>query len=107
MGEDGFMAEMGGKVGFMFNWKTLGYFMRFKDSEGRPLFLHDIRNGRALYVVWLPLLHQLPHAGLGAGNKALAFGNWSYYNIRRISSMRFRVFDELYGLRDQIAGRRI
>jgi HK97 family phage major capsid protein len=98
--------EAGSPV-WMFNDTTLKYLRKIKDANDRPIFVpgyeQGVPGGAPSTLLGRGLRINQHMADLGAGNKPIAFGDFSYYVIRDIMAMEmFRFADSPYISKGQI-----
>lgn len=87
-----------GNAKFMMNDGTLKQIRKLKDDDGRPLFLPSydagIRGGIPAELMGQQIVINQDVAALGAGNKAMLYGDFSYYIIRDVMALTLLRFDD-------------
>jgi HK97 family phage major capsid protein len=97
------------KCGWMCRQTTVDVIAKLKDSNGRPLGLIEYSLRRVPYLWGYPIYvsPSVPALGPGspaAGNKALLFGDFGAWKVRRVAdSLRVRRLAERYAEYGQIA----
>ena len=93
-GEGGFMAESGGKTGFLMSRQAEAVCKKMKDADNRPLWIPSIREGQPNMMTGWPYEVAYNMDAVTANKKPIMFGNFSYYAIRQINEVDiFRFFD--------------
>ena len=93
-GEGAFMAETGGKTGFLMSREAEAICKKMKDADNRPLWLPSIREGEPNMMTGWPYEISYSMDAVAASKVPVLFGNFSYYAIRQINEVDvFRFFD--------------
>ena len=98
MGEGGFNAEGGGRIGFLFSDAMERAARLFKDSDNRPLWIPSVRDGAPNMFAGWPYEVSGPMSTNGSPTTTddipALFGNFSYFAIRTVQSIEiFRFMD--------------
>jgi len=81
---------------FVFNQTTLNFLRKLKDKYGRPVFNVSLAVGVPDTILGYGYTVDNAFANIGAGNKSVAFGDFSKYVVRRALDFTLVRFDELY-----------
>lgn len=84
------------KAHWAFNDKTLLGFKQLKDSTGRPLWLPDVAGVAPATIDGDQYQIDQGMPDVAAGKKAVLYGDFSYFQIRRVKGMALRRLDEKY-----------
>ena len=68
----------------------------FNSSDARPLWQLSMRDGEPDRIEGFPYIVNQDMASFGAGNKPIAFGDFSHYIIRMAGDTTFVRLDERY-----------
>lgn len=85
-----------GNSRWLFNDNTLLGFKKLKDGDGRPLWLPDIAGVAPATIDGDQYQIDQGMPNVGAGAKAVAYGDFSYFQIRRVKGMALRRLTEKY-----------
>lgn len=96
-----------GNCGWMFNDSTLKKLRQMKDSQNRPIFVPGyevgVPGGVPDTLLGSPITINQDFASMAASAKSIAFGDFSYYNIRDVMEMQmFRFTDSAYAKLGQV-----
>ncbi|WP_421167967.1 phage major capsid protein [Aeromonas dhakensis] len=81
---------------WLFNDKTLLGFKQLKDGNGRPLWLPDVSGVAPATIDGDQYQIDQGMPDVAAGKKAVLYGDFSYFQIRRVKGMALRRLDEKY-----------
>lgn len=90
------------KAEFLCNEALVLQLMTMKDNNGNYIWKPGLEVGKPDTILNRPLRTSTFMPGLAAGNKALAFGDYSYYWIADRQNRTFRRLNELYARTDQV-----
>ena len=79
----------GGRIGFMLSHDALKTVMKLKDSQGNPIWLQSIRDGRPGTILGYPYRVNHFMDSLADNTHPVAFGNFNYYEERIVNGMLF------------------
>ena len=96
-----------GNCGWMFNDNTLMKIRQMKDSQNRPIFVPGyevgIPGGVPDTLLGSPITINQDMANMAASAKSIAFGDFSFYNIRDVMDVTmFRFTDSAYAKLGQV-----
>lgn len=96
-----------GNCGWMFNDVTLKKLRQMKDGQGRPIFVPGyeagVPGGAPDTLLGSPITINQDMASMGASAKSIAWGDFSFYNIRDVMEMAlFRFEDSAYAKLGQV-----
>lgn len=88
----------GPSVAFMMADTTLAALKKLTigTSDDRPLWQPDMINGTPGLLEGFPIVVNDDFPAIGAGNKSVAFGDWSKYIIRQVGGVNVMRLDERY-----------
>lgn len=89
-------AYRSGNTRWAFNDNTLLGFKELKDSTGRPLWLPDVSGVAPATIDGDQYQIDQGMPDVAAGKKAVLYGDFSYFQIRRVKGMALRRLDEKY-----------
>lgn len=89
-------AYRAGNSHWMFNDNTLLGFKELKDGNGRPLWLPDVAGVAPATIDGDQYQIDQGMPNVAAGKKAVAYGDFSYFQIRRVKGMALRRLTEKY-----------
>ena len=89
-------AYRAGNTRWVFNDNTLLGFKELKDSTGRPLWLPDVAGVAPATIDGDQYQIDQGMPDMAAGKKAVLYGDFSYFQIRRVKGMALRRLDEKY-----------
>lgn len=81
---------------WVFNDNTLLGFKQLKDSTGRPLWLPDVAGVAPATIDGDQYQIDQGMPSVAAGKKAVLYGDFSYFQIRRVKGMELRRLSEKY-----------
>ena len=90
------------KAEFLCNEAVVLQLMTLKDNNGNYIWKPGLEIGKPDTLLNRPLKTSAFMPGVAAGNKVLAFGDYSYYWIADRQSRTFRRLNELYARTDQV-----
>ena len=90
------------KAQFLCNESMVLQLMTLKDNNGNYLWKPGLDIGKPDTLLNRPLRTSSFMPGLSAGNKAMTFGDYSYYWIADRKNRTFRRLNELYARTDQV-----
>lgn len=90
-----------GNASWMFNRTVLGFAMKTKDSQGRPIFMPSLVPGAPGTILGSPY-YTNPNMPTGASAKGVIYGDLSQQYIREVGTMTFVRLDELYAANGQV-----
>ncbi len=89
-------------AGFMMHDSILLVIRLLKDNDGRYLWQSNIREGRPDSLLGRPLtINQNMAGSVVASAKTMLFGNFKYYKIREVNSVRLYRLEERFRMNDQ------
>lgn len=96
-----------GNCGWMFNDSTLKKIRQMKDSQNRPIFVPGyevgVPGGVPDTLLGSPITINQDMAAMAASAKSIAFGDFSFYNIRDVMDVTmFRFTDSAYAKLGQV-----
>lgn len=96
-----------GNCGWMFNDSTLKKIRQMKDGQSRPIFVPGyevgVPGGVPDTLLGSPVTINQDMAAMGASAKSIAFGDFSFYNIRDVMEVtQFRFTDSAYAKLGQV-----
>lgn len=94
-----------GKAVWMLNDSTVQYIRKLKDNNGQYLWQPGLVAGAPDTILGRPVKVSRYMPSIGAGNKAVAFGDFSYYWIADRQGRSFRRLDELFAVNGQVGFR--
>lgn len=89
-------AYRAGNTRWVFNDNTLLGFKELKDGNGRPLWLPDVSGVAPATIDGDQYQIDQGMPDVAAGKKAVLYGDFSYFQIRRVKGMALRRLDEKY-----------
>ena len=89
-------AYRAGNTRWVFNDNTLLGFKELKDSTGRPLWLPDVAGVAPATIDGDQYQIDQGMPNVAAGKKSVLYGDFSYFQIRRVKGMALRRLDEKY-----------
>lgn len=89
-------AYRAGNTRWVFNDNTLLGFKELKDGNGRPLWLPDVAGVAPATIDGDQYQIDQGMPDVAAGKKAVLYGDFSYFQIRRVKGMALRRLDEKY-----------
>ena len=89
-------AYRAGNTRWVFNDNTLLGFKELKDSTGRPLWLPDVAGVAPATIDGDQYQIDQGMPDVAAGKKAVLYGDFSYFQIRRVKAMELRRLSEKY-----------
>ena len=96
-------AAYRGQAQFMMNDAVLAYLRKLEDSTNRPLFI-DYANGGSMKLLGKDIvINNDMDSAMTTGKKIIAFGDFSKYVVRDVSSIEVKVLRELYALDGSVA----
>ena len=90
------------KAEFLFNEALVLQLMTIKDNNGNYIWKHGLEIGKPDTLLNRPLKTSAFMPEVAAGNKVMAFGDYSYYWIADRQNRTFRRLNELYARTDQV-----
>ena len=90
------------KASFLCNEALLLQLMLLKDNNGNYIWKPGLDVGKPDTILNKPIRTSSFMPALAAGNKALVFGDYSYYWVADRQSRTFRRLNELYARTDQV-----
>ena len=81
---------------FLCNDQTLGYLRKLKDENGRPLWQDSIQEGEPGRILGFKVYTSPYFPTITAGKPAIAFGDFTYYNIGDRGTRSFAELKELF-----------
>ena len=94
-----------GKAVWMLNDSTVQFIRKLKDNNGQYLWQPGLVAGAPDTILGRPVKVSRYMPSLAAGNKAIAFGDFSYYWIADRQGRSFRRLDELFAVNGQVGFR--
>ena len=94
MGEGGFMAEGGGRIGYMISDDGERAMRVLVDGDGRPLWVPSTREGTPAMLNGYPYEVNGDMDSVATGNVPILFGNFSYYGIRTVANLELFRFQD-------------
>lgn len=89
-------AYRAGRAHWLFNDNTLLGLKELKDNTGRPLWLPDVAGVAPATIDGDQYQIDQGMPDVAASNKAVLYGDFSYFQIRRVKGMALRRLDEKY-----------
>lgn len=77
-----------GRVGFVLHDETLQALMLLKDGDSRPLWLPSVSGDKPATILGYPYAINNSMEQVATGKRSLLFGNFGYYAIRDVNSLR-------------------
>ena len=81
---------------FLTNDQTIGYLRKLKDQNGHPLWHDSVEDGEPGRILGYKVYTSPYFPVMTAGMPAIAFGDYSYYNIGDRGTRSFAVLKELF-----------
>ena len=81
---------------FLTNDQTIGYLRKLKDQNGHPLWHDSVEDGEPGRILGYKVYTSPYFPVMTAGMPAIAFGDYSYYNIGDRGSRSFKQLNELF-----------
>ena len=94
-----------GKAVWILNDTTVQYLRKLKDGNGQYLWQPGLVAGAPDTILGRPVKVSRYMPAIGAGNKTIAFGDFSYYWIADRQGRSFRRLDELFAVNGQVGFR--
>lgn len=83
-----------GRIGFMISHGAEGVLRKMKDSDGRPLWLPNIREKEPMMIYGYPYHVNTAMADPAADAVSVVFGHFGYYMTRRVEGVVVRRWDD-------------
>ncbi len=100
--DHGLSAE-GGMVGWMVNDSFIQAIRKLKDSDGRPLWLANLREGDSPTILGYPYRYNQSLDAIATGKVPALFGNFGYYAFRNVMNVGFyRMDDSAFRLKNSV-----
>ena len=90
------------KAVWLLNDSTVNALRLLKDKNGQYLWQPSLKEGTPDMLMGRPVYTSTAFPGIGAGQKAVAFGDLSYYWIGDREGITFRRLNELYAAKGQV-----
>lgn len=89
---------------YMMNDLSVGVVSKLKDTTGRPIWEYSTQVGAPDLLLGCPVAINDDVAVMGASARSIAFGDFSYYNIRDVAgtTAMSRFDDSAFALRNQV-----